>query len=116
MSKANEPFWWSLFSAGGELAALLMPALIVVTGFVIPAAARDDSQAAMTRLHDTIASWPVRIVLFGVLFLSLFHCAHRIRHTLVDMGLRRFDGLLKLICYPTAVIATIISFVVLIQL
>ena len=35
--RSNEPLFWSLFSAGGMLAALLAPALIIVTGFLVPA-------------------------------------------------------------------------------
>ena len=36
MKKSNEPIWWSLFSAGGMIAAMVFPILIIITGFLIP--------------------------------------------------------------------------------
>ena len=32
MAKSNEPFWWALFGAGGMVAALFLPATVLVTG------------------------------------------------------------------------------------
>ncbi len=42
MKRSNEAFWWSLFAAGGVLAALFVPVLVVMTGFVLPSAANLD--------------------------------------------------------------------------
>ena len=36
MKRSNEAFLWSLFSAGGVMAALFVPALVLVTGLVLP--------------------------------------------------------------------------------
>ena len=36
MAKSNEPIWWSLFSAGGVVAALLVPVRIFLTGIAWP--------------------------------------------------------------------------------
>jgi fumarate reductase subunit D len=82
MRRSNEPLFWSLFSGGGMLAALLAPALILVTGFLVPAKAVS--------------------VLFGVAALIFFHWAHRFRHVLIDVGLRRFSLALAVVCYLTA--------------
>jgi fumarate reductase subunit D len=86
MKQSGEAFWWSLFSAGGVLSALFMPALAVITGLVLPA--------------------PVRIVLFGVFFLSFFHAAHRIRHILMDVGWRTATVPLSILCYGGAIVGT----------
>ncbi|MYG81195.1 MAG: hypothetical protein F4187_05235, partial [Gemmatimonadetes bacterium] len=33
---SGEAFWWALFSAGGVMAALFVPAFVIVTGFLLP--------------------------------------------------------------------------------
>ena len=37
MAKSNEPIFWSLFSAGGVVAAFFIPITIVLTGMAVPA-------------------------------------------------------------------------------
>lgn len=75
------PLWWLLFSAGGVVAALLMPIAILVTGIAVPAGwVSADSLLALVR-HPL-----GRLVLFGLVSLSLFHWAHRFRYALVDLG------------------------------
>src|SRR5687768_6950386 len=34
--KNTEPFWWGLFSAGGVVAAFLVPIHIIIFGFAVP--------------------------------------------------------------------------------
>ena len=108
MKRSSEAFWWALFSAGGVMAALFVPVFVVVTGFLLPgggdAAVMAERSAA---LAQAAGWWPVKLVLLGVLALSLFHCGHRIRHTLMDLGLRRFSGLLKLPCYGGALAGSV---------
>ena len=36
MARSNEPAFWSLFSAGGVLTALVIPVLVVLLGFAAP--------------------------------------------------------------------------------
>ncbi len=113
MSKSNEAFWWTLFSAGGVMTALFIPAIIVATGFLLPTA---DSAVAAERfehVYSAAAGWPVRVVLFVVLGLSFFHCAHRIRHTLMDLGLRHIVGLLMLVSYGGASVGTLAAAILL---
>ena len=116
MSKSNEAIWWSLFSAGGVLAALFVPALVLTTGFLLPTSDPGTAAERFTHLLDVVSQWPVRVTLFVVIFLSFFHCAHRIRHTLMDLGLRRIQILLMTICYGGAVAGTVFAAVLLIRL
>ena len=119
MSKSNEAFWWSLFSAGGVLAALCMPVFVLITGFLIPklVGGKEDPALVFYDMFSSMASkWPVRITLFAVIFFSLFHCAHRIRHTLMDLGLRHSTGLLAAICYLSALTWSVFAVLALIRL
>ena len=102
MRHSNEPFWWSLFSAGGVVSALCLPALVIATGLVVPVLASRDAAAAHERLLETVTFWPVRVALLGVVFLSFFHAAHRVRHILMDLGWRSTPAFLSVLCYGGA--------------
>ena len=102
MRKSNEPLFWSLFSGGGMLAALLAPVLILVTGFLVPA-----KGVTFARLHAIFTNPAGRVLLFGLAALIFFHWAHRFRHVLIDVGLRRFSLALAVVCYLTALGGTV---------
>ena len=104
MKKSNEAFWWSLFSAGGVMSALFLPAFVLITGLLVPAiAARRGPRATYEHFFDVVSWWPVRLLLFGVIFLMFFHAAHRIRHVLMDLGWRHHDTPLSVLCYGGAI-------------
>ncbi len=107
LTKSNEAFWWSLFSAGGVMAALFVPVMVLVTGLVLPFLGTGDPEARYIQAMSLVSSWLVRIVLFVVIFLSFFHCAHRIRHVLMDLGLRRAGTVLMICCYSGALAGTV---------
>jgi fumarate reductase subunit D len=113
-TRSNEAFWWSLFSAGGVMSALFVPVLIVLTGFVLPFVG--DSATNYRRVSHALSFWVVRIVLLGVVTLSFFHCAHRIRHVLPTVGLRMSPGLLAVVCYGTAFAGAVATFAALVRL
>jgi fumarate reductase subunit D len=84
------------------LMALLAPALIIVTGFLVPAKA-----VSFARLHAIVTNPVGRVVLFGVAALTFFHWAHRFRHVLIDVGMRRYGVPLAIVCYLAALGGTI---------
>ena len=102
MRPSNEPLLWSMFSAGGMVTALLMPILIIVTGLLLPAGVLE-----FERLDDLFANPIVRIVVFGVAFVTFAHWAHRFRHTLVDVGLKPLATPIALLCYGAWLAGTI---------
>ncbi len=116
MTHSKEAFWWSLFSAGGVLAALFLPAIILVTGLFLPFFSGEDVDQVYGRLHATLSTWWVRGLIFVVVFLSLFHCFHRIRHILMDLGLRHASTALSLCCYGSAGVGTVLIAVFMISL
>ena len=109
MRPSNEPIFWAIFSAGGVIIALLIPILIVVTGFIVPAEEIEFSQ-----LEDIFDNPLVRLIVLGVAFLTFFHAAHRIRHTLKDLGLRSAATPIAAVSYLAAAAGTIWAAVVVI--
>ena len=113
MAKSNEPIWWSLFSAGGMVAAMIFPILIIITGILIPFGLAGDNPLNYERIHTAVAhNNYVKLIFFIVISLPLFHWAHRFRFTLVDVGLKSISTLISIICYGGAIAGTIISAIV----
>ncbi len=97
------PLFWLLFAGGGMASAMLLPVMVFVTGVAVPAGwlAEDDLMAL-------IGNPLTRLVVVGLVFLFLFHWAHRFRYALVDLG---FGGLGKQawLFYGTALTGTILA-------
>jgi fumarate reductase subunit D len=103
MAKSNEPLVWAPFFAGAGLSALLMPVLIIIT-LVAGYGGLDAND-----LHALLANWFVRLVLFILISLSLFHAVHRIRYILVDLGLKAAKGLIAAVCYGSAMVGSVLA-------
>ena len=84
------------------MAALFVPAFILVTGFLLPSSDGVVAAGGAGKVAAAVGWWPLRFAIFSIVALSLFHCAHRIRHTLMDLGMRGGGGALKVLCYGGA--------------
>ena len=102
VKKTNEPFWWGLFSAGGMIAAFVVPVLVLLTGFLAPLGSAPTA-LGYDHVYALLSNVVVKVALSGAVTLSLFHCAHRIRHTLVDVGIAGPEGVAAALCYLGAV-------------
>ena len=111
MARSKEPIVWSLFAAGGGLSAFVLPIMIVLTGFAVPLGWTSADQ-----LRELIVHPLARLLLFAVIFLSLFHWAHRFRFFLVDLGLKALNGLFAVLFYGAAIVGTVIAALALWQL
>jgi len=97
-----EPIPWLLFSAGGVVAALALPVLVLAFALVFPLGWFDSPEHGA--LHGLVRHPLTIIVLLGVFVLSLFHWAHRFRYTLYDgLKLQRLGTLIAILCYGGAV-------------
>jgi fumarate reductase subunit D len=106
--RSNEPLLWSLFSSGGMISALVFPALLVFFGLAIPlgwvAAPRYETLLALAQ------NPLMKLVLFGLCSLPLFHGAHRFRFTLYDgLQIKHLNELIATICYGSAIAGTIFA-------
>ena len=112
MAKSNEPIWWSLFSAGGMVAAMVHPILIIITGILVPFGWAGNDPLNFEKISTGISNELIKLILFIIITLPLFHWAHRFRFTLVDIGLKSVSTFISVLCYGGAIIGTIISAVV----
>jgi fumarate reductase subunit D len=99
--KSSEPLWWIPFAGGMMINAMVMPALIIITGFLIPLGLV-DTEGLFFLLNHPLS----RIFLFVVISLTFFHAAHRLRFVLPDLGMHFLRPVL-IGLYFLAILATI---------
>ncbi|HKI64803.1 MAG TPA: fumarate reductase subunit FrdD [Burkholderiales bacterium] len=104
MAKSNKPIVWGPFAAGGTLTAFLTPVLILLT--LLAALGHAPDLLAYDRMHAFASHWLVKLAIVGVVFLSLWSAAHRLRITCYDLGVRA-DTLVATIVYAIAVAASV---------
>ena len=106
--QSNEPVLWVLFSAGGVVAAFVIPVQLFLLGLAFPLgwipAPRYEYLHALVRLPLT------RLYLFVLCFLALFHWAHRFRYTLYDgLQIKHLSELIFFCCYGGALFGTLLA-------
>ncbi|QDM26825.1 fumarate reductase subunit FrdD [Tardiphaga sp. vice304] len=111
--RTNAPVFWLLFGAGGMLSALFGPALIVITGFMMP---RGWGLPANFADYDHVLAFAqnpfAKLVLLAVIALFFWHGAERIFLTLKDMRAGPLS-ILRLMTYGVAAVLTLAAAVVL---
>lgn len=113
MAKSNKPIVWSLFAAGGTLAAFLAPVLVLL--FLLTALGHPPGLLGYEQLHAFAAHWLGKVFLLAVVVLFLWHAAHRLRITLHDFGLRQ-DLLAAVVLYLVAAAGSVLTLVYLLRI
>lgn len=106
--RSNEPFLWLLFSAGGVVAAMLIPVLLFLFGLAFPLGwlTPPSYDTVLGLAHSLVG----RLVLMVLCTLPLFHWAHRFRYTLYDgLQIKHLNELVNTFCYGGAVVGTIVA-------
>ena len=113
MAKSNKPIFWGLFAAGGTVTAFVTPALVLVTLF---AAMRFNMDMfTYDSIHAFAGWWLGKLVIFGIILLSLWHAAHRLRVTVHDFGVRA-DTLVAYVVYGLAGLGTLLTIIYLLRI
>jgi fumarate reductase subunit D len=97
MSQSHKPIIWGLFAAGGTLAAFVVPVLILITCLAVPLGLLPTDILSYDRLLGLLQHPFSKLVTFAILFLLIWHAAHRMRITAHDFGVRN-DPLVMFIC------------------
>jgi fumarate reductase subunit D len=109
--RANKPPFWALFGAGGMVSALIGPALVLTTGFLVPLGLGFSPQAMdFAQVQALMGSVLFKLALVGVIGLFLFHGMHRLYHTLHDFGLH-ITPAIKALCHGLAGLGTLVAIV-----
>ncbi len=98
MSGSNKPIIWGLFAAGGTVAAFVVPVLILITCLAVPLGLLSVDALSYEHVLNLMQQPLSKLTTFAVLFLVIWHTAHRIRITAHDLGVRN-DTHDIFICY-----------------
>jgi len=113
MARSNKPLVWGPFAAGGTLTAFLTPVLILLT--LLAGLGHVPEALTYEALRAIAGHWLGKLALVGVVFLSLWSAAHRLRITLYDIGVRA-DTAVATAVYSTAGLASIAAAAILFRL
>lgn len=106
--KSIEPFLWTLFSAGGVVAALLLPIHILLFGLAFPLGWL--TEPSYDGLKQLLSHPLVRLYLLVLCTLPLFHAAHRFRYTLYDgLQIKHLNEMITIFCYGGALLGSILA-------
>ena len=111
MARSSKAIPWFLFAGGGTVTAFVLPAIVMVTGLFALFGAFSDALSYET-MHAFIGNWFIKIIVFGILFLTLWHAAHRLRVVAHDFGIRADTGV-AIVVYGLATIGTIATIIAL---
>jgi fumarate reductase subunit D len=102
------PLFWTLFSAGGVVAAFLLPAHLFLFGLAFPLGWIEPPSHA--QLLSLLRLPLTRIYLFIFCSLPLFHWAHRFRYTLYDgLQIKHLTEVVVTATYGSAFVGTVIA-------
>jgi fumarate reductase subunit D len=113
MAKSNKPIVWGVFAAGGTATAFIIPALVVVT--LLAALGQVPQGLSYASMHAFASHWLGKLVIFGVMFLSLWSSAHRLRITFYDFGVRA-DAAVATVVYLVAAAGSVATLLYLMRI
>ena len=116
MAKSNKPLIWLPFGVGGTVIAFFIPVIALLTLLVALGYVPSSGPIlAYQKMHGFAAHGLVKIVIFGVVALSLWSSAHRLRCTFYDFGLRA-DTLIATVLYLIAAAGNVALIVYLLRI
>jgi fumarate reductase subunit D len=97
------------------VAAFVVPVLILITCLSVPLGLLSTDVLSYEHMLELLQNPFSKLVTFGVLFLIIWHAAHRMRITAHDLGVRN-DTLVMLACYGIAAAGTLLMLVALFRI
>jgi succinate dehydrogenase subunit D len=113
----KEPIFWSLFSAGGFVAALLIPAHVVILGIAFAAGWLPKEALSYDRVLHLVRHPIAKLYLLALVALPLYHWAHRFRFAIHhQFGIHGLKRLVAVGCYGTAIAGTVLVLLILLTI
>ena len=113
MAKSHKPVVWFPFAAGGTVIAFFIPVIVLLT--LMAALGHVPAGLSYDRMHAFAANGLGKLIIFGVVALSLWSSAHRLRCTFYDFGMRA-DTLVATVLYIAAIAGSLLSAVYLLRI
>ncbi|MCK9379538.1 MAG: hypothetical protein M0P95_00575 [Sulfuritalea sp.] len=113
MAKSHKPVVWFPFAAGGTVIAFFIPVIVVLT--FLAALGHIPAGLSYERMHALAGNGLGKLIIFGVVALSLWSSAHRLRCTCYDFGVRA-DTLVATVLYVVAIVGSLLSAMYLLQI
>ncbi len=111
----NELFWYGLFAAGGVLTAFVVPIHVLINNLAAPLGLVPVETIGYERMARLVAHPLVKVYLFALIALGLFHWAHRFRYVLIDLGVMGARELIAVLAYGSAIAGTVIGAILLLR-
>jgi fumarate reductase subunit D len=105
--------WYGLFAAGGVLTALVVPVHVLLNNLAAPLELVPPEIIGYERMATLVAHPLVKVYLFALIALALFHWAHRFRYILIDLGVTGARRLIAVLTYGSAILGAAIGAIVL---
>jgi fumarate reductase subunit D len=114
---SRELVFWALFSAGGMVAAFLIPINVGILGIAFAAGWLPEDALSYERVLGLVRH-PLAKVYLGILVvMPLYHWAHRFRFAVHhQLGVHGWKRLVATLCYGTAVVGTALTVWVLLRI
>lgn len=106
-TRSDEPMYWLLFGAGGMVASMVLPAIMIV--LIAAGYTSDDLNSGflnLNQVHNIFSNWLLSLIVFGVVFLLSFYALHRMHHSSHDFGIHS-----KITWYIAYGLAAAVSFI-----
>lgn len=113
MAKSHKPVVWFPFAAGGTVIAFCMPVIVVLT--FLAALGHVPAGLSYDNMHAFAGSAVGKLIIFGVVALSMWSSAHRLRCTCYDFGLRA-DTLAATVLYVAAIAGSVAAAIFLLRI
>lgn len=104
-----ESMWWLLFANGGVVMAVLVPVHILFQGILGPLGIVPVVTGRYSTFVDALGNPLIRLYLFALIALPMYHWAHRFRVLTYHLGFHWGRRYHPLFFYGLAILGTLVT-------
>ena len=98
---------WALFAQSAVIAALIVPVHILVQGVLAPLGLVPAFDQRYSTVAPALANWLVKLYLLVLFGATFWVFGHRVRYTLLELGVPGGKKLLGVVTYGLAALGTL---------
>lgn len=114
MARSSKAVPWLVFAGGGTATAFILPVIVIITACY---AFFGGFSAALSyeTMHGFVGHWLIKLIVFGIMVLTLWHAAHRLRVVAHDFGIRA-DTPVAIAVYGLAALGSLMTIIALLRI